>query len=540
MKNINPIFTKSWKKLYKHFLVIKDKHMKDFFLEDVNRFKKFSLSFKDLIFLDFSKNRITNKTLTYLINLAKECGLKNSILSMFNGKFINVTENKPVLHTVLRNFDKKNIFINGKNISKKVFQSLKKMKNISNFIINKKWRGYTGKYITDIVNIGIGGSDLGPLMVTESLTPYKNRLKIHFVSNLDGTHIFQILKKINLESTIFLISSKTFTTQETMTNAKTVKKLFLKNSNFLKSDLSKHFIALSANKNKVIKFGINKNNFIPFWDWVGGRYSLWSSIGFSIVLSIGYDNFSLLLKGAYDMDNHFLNSPFKKNIPVLLALISIWYNNFFKSQTEAIYTYDQYMNKFSSYLQQLYMESNGKRIDRNFNVVSWQTGSIIWGENGTNSQHSFFQLLHQGTKLIPSDFIIPIHTHNNINNHHIKLVSHFFAQTKALAFGNSLNKNLKKKVKNKKIYKECPGNQPTNSFLINKITPYTLGALIAMYEHKVFSQGVILNIFSFDQWGVELGKDIAKDILLTLKKKNISNKYDCSTNGLINFYNSKK
>lgn len=551
IKNINPTKTKYWNKLKKHFIQIKDIHIKDFFKKDLNRFKNFSLNFKNLILFDYSKNRINKKTIFYLINLAKECHLESSIQSMFNGENINSTENQPVLHTLLRNFYKKNFFINGENVTLKIRSVLNKIKSISNKIINKKWKGYTGKYIKDIVNIGIGGSDLGPLMVTESLKPYKNHLNIHFISNIDGTQVSEILKKINLESTIFLVASKTFTTQETITNAKTVRNYFFKNKKFSKSDISKHFIALSTNKIEVKKFGIPKKNFLPLWNWVGGRYSLWSAIGLSISLSIGYKNFLLLLKGARAMDKHFINSPLEKNIPVILGLLSIWYSNFFNSETETILVYDQYMHKFSDYLQQLNMESNGKQIDRNKNFVTYQTGPIVWGEVGTNGQHSFYQLIHQGTKLIPSDFIIPIKTHNNINNHHIKLMSHFFAQTQALAFGKSLkdlkidnlkkiNKKHENKINDNLIYKVCLGNQPTNSILINKITPYTLGSLIALYEHKIFTQGIILNIFSFDQWGVELGKNVAKNILSIIKKNNKCTIYDSSTNGLINFYKKNK
>ncbi|NIG99402.1 MAG: glucose-6-phosphate isomerase [Buchnera aphidicola (Periphyllus acericola)] len=551
MKNINPTKTKFWNKLQKHYLKMKNVHLKNLFKNDLNRFKKFSLNYKNLILFDYSKNIINEKTIYYLINLAKECFLKESIKSMFNGDFINVTENQPVLHTLLRNFTKKKFFINGENISSDISKVFKKMKKFSNSIINKKWKGYTGKFITDVVNVGIGGSDLGPLMVTESLKPYKNHLKIHFISNIDGTQVSEVLKRINFETTIFLISSKTFTTQETMTNARTIRNYFLNEKNILKSDMSKHFFALSTNKNEAMKFGISKENFFPLWNWVGGRYSLWSAIGLSIMLSIGYKNFFLLLKGANSMDQHFLNTPFEKNIPVLMGLISIWYNNFFCSETEAILVYDQYMHKFATYQQQANMESNGKNIDRNKKMVSWQTGPIIWGESGTNGQHSFYQLIHQGTKFIPSDFIIPLKTHNNINDHHIKLLSHFFAQTRSLAFGKSLNelKNDYYESNNEKIscqknnslfYQVCLGNKPTNSFLIHKITPYTLGLLISLYEHKIFTQGVIFNIFSFDQWGVELGKNAAKKILSTIKKNSTCTVYDSSTNGLINFFKKIK
>lgn len=551
MKNINPTTVKPWKDLKKHYLKMKNIHLKDLFDRDPNRFKKFSLNFKDIILFDYSKNRLTSKTITFLIDLANAFDLKKSILSMFKGKKINFTENKPVLHIALRSSNKKYMF--NKNILFKIKNTLKKIKLFSNAVIYKKWLGYTGKPITDVVNIGIGGSDLGPLMVTEALKPYKNHLKMHFISNLDGTHVVETLKKINMSTTIFLISSKTFTTEETITNANTIKKIFLNQNKVLKSDMSKHFFAISENKYAVLKFGILEKNFFPIWDWVGGRYSVWSAVGLSIALSIGYKNFYLFLKGARQMDKHFLTAPFKKNIPVLLGLISIWYNNFFNSETEGVFVYDQYMYKFSTYLQQINMESNGKNIDRNKNIVSWQTGPIIWGEPGTNGQHSFYQLLHQGTKLIPSDFIIPINTHNKINNHHIKLLSHFFAQTQSLAFGksiqeivqqNSLKKNVKKYKdnldKNINIYKLCKGNQPTNSFLLNKITPYSLGMLIALYEHKVFTQGVIMNIFSFDQWGVELGKTSAKSILSELKKEKLTKKYDSSTNELINFYKLNK
>ncbi|MCW5197445.1 glucose-6-phosphate isomerase [Buchnera aphidicola] len=553
MKSLSPITTKSWKNLKKHYLKIKDVHLRDLFQNDLNRFKKFSLHFEDIILFDYSKNRLTSKTMFHLLNLAKEFNLKESIVSMFQGKKINFTENKSVLHIALRSFDKKNIILNKKNIFLEIKNVLKKIKLFSNAVINKKWKGYTGNSITDVVNIGIGGSDLGPLMVTEALKPYKNHLNVHYISNLDGTHVTEILKKIDMRTTIFLISSKTFTTQETITNATTIKKLFLNQKKVLKSDMSKHFFAISMNQDEVLKFGISKENFFPIWDWVGGRYSVWSAVGLSIALSIGYKNFSLFLKGASSMDKHFLNTPLKKNIPVLLGLISIWYNNFFNSQTEAIFVYDQYMHKFSTYLQQVHMESNGKNIDRNKNIVSWQTGSILWGEPGSNGQHSFYQLLHQGTKLIPSDFIIPINTHNKINDHHIKLLSHFFAQTRSLAFGKSIKEvlkehNFKKKLLQDKkkindninIYKLCNGNQPTNSFLLKKITPYTLGILIALYEHKVFTQGVIMNIFSFDQWGVELGKSVANNILNELKNKNLTKKYDSSTNSLINFYKLNK
>lgn len=547
MKNINPTHTKSWQELQKHFDKMKNISIASLFKQDTNRFNKFSINFLDQILVDFSKNNINEITLKKLINLAKEMDIKNAIKNMFDGKKINKTENNSVLHTALRNISNKPIVINNHNIMIEINLMLNKMKNFSEKIINGYWKGYNGHQITDIVNIGIGGSYLGPNMVTEALRPYKNHLNIHFISNIDGTNIIEILKKIKPENTIFLISSKTFTTKETITNANSIKKWFFSKIQYSKHVMEKHFIGISANTNEVIKFGINKNNIFNFWDWVGGRYSLWSSIGLVIMLSIGYENFYMLLKGAYTMDQHFLHTSIKKNIPIILALIGIWYNNFFCLETEAVLVYDQYMHKFISYLQQSNMESNGKSIDRNGERINYQTGPIIWGGIGTNAQHSFYQLLHQGTKIVPCDFIAPINTHNpiNNNNHHIQLISNFFAQTKALAFGKSyemFEKEFDKYTTNKKFFKKniayrtFEGNRPTNSILIRKIDPFNLGALISLYEHKIFTQGVILNIFSFDQWGVELGKEITNSIQLNLNtKKNVCH-YDDSTNGLINFY----
>ncbi|CAL4324156.1 glucose-6-phosphate isomerase [Buchnera aphidicola] len=543
MKNTNPKNTVSWKNLFKHYKKVKKYHIKDLFLKDINRFKNFSLCFKKKILIDFSKNRITQNTIKKLLSLANEMDLKNAIRSMYFGKKINKTENRAVLHVALRNLKSNFYVLKNLKIKFSIKKMLKKIKIFSESIINKKWLGYTGKYITDIVNIGIGGSHLGPLMVSKALTPFKNRLKLHFLSNIDGTNIKELLKKVKIDQTLFIICSKTFTTQETLTNAKIIKKIFLKHA-ILKKNMKYHFIGISENEKKVLKFGIEKKNFFKLWNWVGGRYSLWSAAGLSIVLSIGFKNFLLLLKGASDMDKHFLKTPFKKNIPVLLALISIWYNNFFKSETEAVIVYDEYLSHFYEYLQQSSMESNGKNIDRNMNLVNWQTGSIIWGSTGTNCQHSFFQLLHQGTKLIPCDFIVPIKTYNSVFNsdHHLKLLSNFFAQTKALSFGNNNIKNFKnkKEVNSNKIFKNCFGNQPNNSFLITEINPYNLGSLIALYEHKIFCQGVILNIFSFDQWGVEYGKKISVEILKVLKNKYKCKNYDNSTNSLINFFKKFK
>jgi len=546
MKNINFNETKSYQDLKNHFNKIKNTHLRDLFGNDLNRFKKFSIVFENEMLIDFSKNRINDETLIYLLNLAKETDVKSGIKLMFSGAKINQTEDRAVLHIALRNRSNRPIMVNNSNVMLEINNSLEKMKNFSNCIINGQWKGYTGKSISDIVNIGIGGSDLGPYMVSEALRPYKNHLNMHFVSNIDGTHLIEVLKKINPERTIFLIASKTFTTDETITNAYSAKKWFLHHAKDTNA-LEKHFFASSANIKNALNFGININNIFKFWDWVGGRFSLWSSAGLSIILSIGFDNFEKFLDGAHSMDNHFYNSNYNENIPILLALISIWYTNFFNSETEAIFPYDQYMHRFSAYFQQSNMESNGKSIDRNGKKITYQTGPIIWGEPGTNGQHAFYQLIHQGTKLIPCDFIASVFSHNNLDNHHIKLVSNFFAQTQALAFGQSRDdcidesKLLKKNKNNSsKIlpFKICKGNQPTNSILIRKITPYTLGALISLYEHKIFVQGYILNIFSFDQWGVEIGKKLSKNIYNYLHGDIKDQFYDSSTEGLIKFYKS--
>lgn len=549
MKNINPTQTKSWKSLKQHFLKMKKIKIADLFKQDKNRFSYFSQKFSNEILVDYSKNIITKETIIQLISLAKECDLSGAIYDMFHGVKINRSENRAVLHIALRNKKNTPILVNGHNIMPQINTTLSKMKKFCHNIIQGNWTGYTQKKITDIVNIGIGGSNLGPYMVTEALKPYKNHLNIHFVSNIDGTHISETLKNLNPESTLFIIASKTFTTQETMTNAHSARNWFCSNTTNT-THITKHFIALSTNSEEVKKFGINPSeNMFEFWNWVGGRYSLWSAIGLPIMLSIGEDNFELLLTGAHAMDIHFYHSPFESNIPVILALISIWYNNFFKSETEAILPYDQYMHRFAAYLQQSNMESNGKCTDRNGYNITYQTGPIVWGESGTNGQHSFYQLIHQGTKMIPCDFIAPIISHNPIFDHHEKLISNFFAQTKALAFGKTRKKIIQEykqstqnyqEIKNIIPFKKFKGNNPSNSILINKITPYNLGALIALYEHKIFTQGVILNIYTFDQWGVELGKQLAESILPELKNTNIISHHDSSTNGLINFYKSWK
>ena len=544
MKNINPTQTAAWQALQKHFDEMKDVTIADLFAKDGDRFSKFSAPFDDQMLVDYSKNRITEETLAKLQDLAKECDLAGAIKSMFSGEKINRTENRAVLHVALRNRSNTPILVDGKDVMPEVNAVLEKMKTFSEAIISGEWKGYTGKAITDVVNIGIGGSDLGPYMVTEALRPYKNHLNMHFVSNVDGTHIAEVLKKVNPETTLFLVASKTFTTQETMTNAHSARDWFLKAAGDEKH-VAKHFAALSTNAKAVGEFGIDTANMFEFWDWVGGRYSLWSAIGLSIVLSIGFDNFVELLSGAHAMDKHFSTTPAEKNLPVLLALIGIWYNNFFGAETEAILPYDQYMHRFAAYFQQGNMESNGKYVDRNGKVVDYQTGPIIWGEPGTNGQHAFYQLIHQGTKMVPCDFIAPAITHNPLSDHHQKLLSNFFAQTEALAFGKSrevVEQEYRDQGKDPATldyvvpFKVFEGNRPTNSILLREITPFSLGALIALYEHKIFTQGVILNIFTFDQWGVELGKQLANRILPELKDDKEISSHDSSTNGLINRY----
>ena len=544
MKNINPTQTAAWQALQKHFDEMKDVTIADLFAKDGDRFSKFSATFDDQMLVDYSKNRITEETLAKLQDLAKECDLAGAIKSMFSGEKINRTENRAVLHVALRNRSNTPILVDGKDVMPEVNAVLEKMKTFSEAIISGEWKGYTGKAITDVVNIGIGGSDLGPYMVTEALRPYKNHLNMHFVSNVDGTHIAEVLKKVNPETTLFLVASKTFTTQETMTNAHSARDWFLKAAGDEKH-VAKHFAALSTNAKAVGEFGIDTANMFEFLDWVGGRYSLWSAIGLSIVLSIGFDNFVELLSGAHAMDKHFSTTPAEKNLPVLLALIGIWYNNFFGAETEAILPYDQYMHRFAAYFQQGNMESNGKYVDRNGNVVDYQTGPIIWGEPGTNGQHAFYQLIHQGTKMVPCDFIAPAITHNPLSDHHQKLLSNFFAQTEALAFGKSrevVEQEYRDQGKDPATldyvvpFKVFEGNRPTNSILLREITPFSLGALIALYEHKIFTQGVILNIFTFDQWGVELGKQLANRILPELKDDKEISSHDSSTNGLINRY----
>lgn len=541
---INPTTTQAWNSLQQHSKEMKQVQMKNLFAQDADRFKKFSHHFNDIV-IDFSKNIVTDETMKFLFQLANECKLKDAIEAMFNGDIINETEHRSVLHIALRNCFDKPIYSQGKNVMEDVRRVLEQMKAFCKKIHSGEWKGYTGKKIKYIVNIGIGGSDLGPFMVTEALKPYWiEGMQAYFVSNVDATHIAETLKKVTPDETLFLIASKTFTTQETMTNAHTARDWFLQAAKDEKF-IAKHFVALSTNEKEVTKFGIDKQNMFEFWDWVGGRYSLWSAIGLSIALMIGYENFDELLKGAYTVDQHFHDTEFEKNIPVIMALISLWYINFFDAQTEAILPYDQYMHRFPAYFQQGNMESNGKSVDRNGNKVSYHTGPIIWGEPGTNGQHAFYQLIHQGTLLIPCDFIAPAQTHNPIGDHHQKLLSNFFAQTEALMNGKTeeeVRDELVKQGKNeeeiKKLtpFKMFSGNRPTNSILIKKITPHSLGEIIALYEHKIFTQGVIWNIFSFDQWGVELGKQLANKILPELENNETISSHDVSTNGLINAY----
>ncbi|GBD97784.1 MAG TPA: glucose-6-phosphate isomerase [Nitrospirae bacterium] len=544
LNKINPSETSSWKKLKSHFDVMKDKHMRDMFNNDPGRFFRFSLRFEDML-LDYSKNIINSETMRLLTELAREVKLNGAIDKMFSGDKINETENRAVLHTALRNCSNTPVYVDGKDVMPEVNSVLRQMQDFSGKVISGEWKGYAGKPVSDIVNIGIGGSDLGPVMVTEALKPYaKPNINVHFVSNIDGTHIAETLRKLSPETTLFMIASKTFTTQETMTNAHTARKWFL---NAAKDELyvKKHFVAISTNTEEVQKFGIDPGNMFRFWDWVGGRYSLWSAIGLSIACYIGFENFSGLLEGAHAMDKHFREAPFERNIPVILALIGIWYNNFFRAGTEAILPYDQYMHRFPAYFQQGNMESNGKYVDRSGCVVNYQTGPVIWGEPGTNGQHAFYQLIHQGTKMIPCDFIAPAVSHNPIGEHHDILLSNFFAQTEALMKGKTMEDVVEElrasgksdeEIKKLAPFKVFRGNKPTNSILFKKLTPRRLGSLTAMYEHKIFVQGVIWNIFSFDQWGVELGKQLAKKILPELGDDKEITSHDSSTNGLINVF----
>jgi len=538
----------SWSALKAHFSTIEKVEIKNLFSENANRFNEFSIRFNDIL-LDYSKNRINSETVKLLTDLAKECNVKQGIDAMFNGDVINNTEERSVLHVALRNRTNTPIIVDGSDVMPQINEVLAKMKSFTNKVRSGEWKGYTGKSITDVVNIGIGGSDLGPYMVTEALKPYaKAGLNVHFVSNIDGTHITETLKKVNPETTLFIIASKTFTTQETLTNANTAKSWFLESAKN-KEEVAKHFVALSTNSKSVIEFGIDADNMFEFWDWVGGRYSLWSAIGLSVALSIGFENFEELLEGAHEMDNHFKSAELEENLPVLLGLIGVWYNNFFEADSYAILPYDQYLHRFSAYFQQGDMESNGKSVTKNGEAVNYSTGPIVWGEPGTNGQHAFYQLIHQGTKLIPCDFIAPVNSQNPAGDHHAILLSNFFAQTEALMKGKTkaeakseleasgLGKSEIDALLPHKVFK---GNRPTNSIMVKQLTPRVLGSLTAMYEHKIYVQSLIWNVNAFDQWGVELGKQLAKAILPELKNENVVVGHDGSTNGLINFYKQNR
>ncbi|EKF54829.1 glucose-6-phosphate isomerase [Galbibacter marinus] len=537
----NPTNTTAWKELQEYFNSFKDSQIKELFEKDPERANKFTLKWNDFL-VDFSKNRIDEKAFELLQKLAEESDLKDAIEKYFGGDLINETEGRAVLHTALRTGKSDDVRVDGENVIPEVYQVREKIKSFTDSIISGQHKGYTGKSITDIVNIGIGGSDLGPVMVTEALQYYKNHLKVHFVSNVDGDHVHETLKGLNPETTLFIIVSKSFTTQETLTNALTIKKWFLNSAS--QKDVATHFVAVSTNLEKIDEFGIAPENVFPMEDWVGGRFSLWSAVGLSIALAVGYDNFEKLLDGALAMDTHFRETPFEKNIPVTLALLSVWYNNFYGAESEALIPYSQYLHRLAAYLQQGTMESNGKSVDRNGNPVSYQTGTIIWGEPGTNSQHAFFQLIHQGTKLIPTDFIGYVESLHADQDHHNKLMANYFAQTEALMTGKTAQEVRSElqggKLSSQEIdalvpFKVFEGNKPTNSILIHKLTPQSLGALVAMYEHKIFVQGVIWNIFSYDQWGVELGKQLASTILKDITSDSVS-KHDSSTLNLLQYF----
>lgn len=530
---VNPTKTKAWNALKAHFSEMKQVKMQDLFAQDESRAEAFSLQWNDF-YIDYSKNRLSSKTKSLLLDLAKEVKLDEAIKAQFSGSSINQTENRAVLHTALRDFDA---------MKPEVKETLQNMKTFSEEIISGSWKGCTGKAITDIVNIGVGGSDLGPKMASEALQYYKNHLQTHYISNVDGDHVFETIKNLNPETTLFIIVSKSFSTLETLTNATTIREWFLKNLS--EKDIEKHFVAVTANQTSAVDFGIKSTNIFPMWDWVGGRFSLWSAVGLSISLALGYEQYESLLEGAYKMDKHFKTASFNENIPVISALLTVWYNNFFNAESEAIIPYTQYLNQFATYLQQGIMESNGKSVDRSGSPVTYETGTIIWGEPGTNSQHAFFQLIHQGTKLIPADFIGFVKSLHGNSDHHDKLMSNYFAQTEALMNGKTEKEVLAElkgqglpddKIKELLPFKIFEGNKPTTSILINELTPESLGKLIAMYEHKIFVQGIIWNIYSYDQFGVELGKQLAKTILKELNNDAVANLHDASTQQLVDFY----
>nr|WP_321232575.1 glucose-6-phosphate isomerase [uncultured Psychroserpens sp.] len=546
LKTVNPTTTNAWRKLQAHFKTIEDKHLKELFANHHNRANDMTITWDDFI-VDYSKHRVSNETINLLIELANEVDLKDAMTKYFGGDAINQTEGREVLHTALRNPENAEVNVNGENVMSEIFEVKHKIKNFVNTISNGELKSYTNKPFTDVVNIGIGGSDLGPAMVVDSLAYYKNHLNTHFVSNVDGDHVNEVIKNLNPETTLFVIVSKTFTTQETLSNANTLREWFLKHAP--KDAVSKHFVAVSTNIEKVKDFGIDEHNIFPMWNWVGGRFSLWSAVGLSISLAVGFDNFDQLLSGAHKMDEHFKTEDFDNNIPVITALLSVWYNNFFNAESEAVIPYSQYLNQFATYLQQGIMESNGKSVDRNGDKISYQTGTIIWGEPGTNSQHAFFQLIHQGTKLIPAEFIGFAKSLHGNQDHQDKLMSNFFAQTEALMNGKSKTTVINElsaqgltedKLKTLTPFKVFEGNKPTTTILIEKLTPESLGKLIAMYEHKIFVQGIIWNIFSYDQFGVELGKQLANTILKELQDENFINNHDPSTQNLIKHYLYKR
>lgn len=544
----NPTLTNAWAALERHYAAMRAVHMRQLFAEDARRFERFSLRFEDML-VDYSKNIITEETLQLLLQLAYECHLPQAIALMFEGAPINETEGRAVLHVALRNRSGRPVLVNGQDVMPAIHAVLRQMKDFCARVHSGQWRGCTGQRITDVVNIGIGGSDLGPVMVTEALRPYQTLgIRPHFVSNVDGTHIVETLRRVNPETTLFIIASKTFTTQETMANAHTAREWFLKTAGS-EAHIARHFVAVSTNGKAVRAFGIAPENMFEFWDWVGGRYSLTSSIGLSIALAIGFERFEELLDGFHAMDEHFRSVPLEENLPVILALIGIWYNNFFDAETEAILPYDQYLHRFPAYFQQGNMESNGKNTDRSGLPVSYQTGPIVWGEPGTNGQHAFYQLIHQGAKLVPCDFIAPAISHNPVGEHHLMLLSNFFAQTEALMLGKTAEEaraelaaagKSEAEIATLLPFKVFPGNRPTNSILLKQITPRSLGSLIALYEHKIFAQGIIWNIFSFDQWGVELGKQLANRILPELRHDDLADSHDASTNGLINAWKAMR
>jgi len=545
LSKINPTTTSAWQKLNQHYAQMQNNSIKELFANDAKRAENFHIQWKDFL-IDYSKNNITQETVDLLLELAQEVGLKQAISGYFDGERINQTEDRAVLHTALRSPENAVVLVDGKNVMPEVFTVKHQIKKFSEAIISGEKKGYTGKNFTDVVNIGIGGSDLGPAMVVEALQFYKNHLNVHFVSNVDGDHVNEVIKKLNPETTLFVIVSKTFTTQETLSNSETIRSWFLQSAT--QNDVSKHFVAVSTNIQKVTEFGIDAENIFPMWDWVGGRFSLWSAVGLSISLAVGYDNFDELLSGANEMDTHFKTADFNENAPVVLALLSVWYNNFFGAESEALIPYTQYLQKLAPYLQQGIMESNGKSVGRDGKTVNYQTGTIIWGEPGTNSQHAFFQLIHQGTKLIPTDFIGFVQPLYGNEDHHNKLMSNFFAQTEALLNGKT-EAQVKEEFEKQGVSKEradyllpfkvFSGNKPTNTILIQKLTPRTLGALVALYEHKIFVQGIIWNIFSYDQWGVELGKQLANSILTEIESKTVAS-HDNSTQFLLNYFLQSK